>query len=182
MSNVFESGAQKCIPAVLIYARHGTQVLMMHRDGRKKEVLQNSAGSYQGDDFHLGNYNGLGGKLDPGESPTEAASREFFEESGIKVKSSDFKMVGVLQFPNFKPHKNEDWIVFVFSTQLESAIIAPITNQEGRLEWVQSEKLLDLPLWAGDRHFLPLVLKHQKFMGTFWYAGRELRRFELFDI
>src|SRR5205809_522496 len=30
-------------------------------------------------------------------------------------------------------------------------------NAEGRLEWVAREHLLDLPLWEGDRYFLPLV-------------------------
>ncbi|HQY55182.1 MAG TPA: 7,8-dihydro-8-oxoguanine triphosphatase, partial [Dokdonella sp.] len=25
------------------------------------------------------------------------------------------------------------------------------------LEWVAIERILDLPLWEGDRHFLPLV-------------------------
>ena len=26
-----------------------------------------------------------------------------------------------------------------------------------RLEWVPVDRILDLPLWDGDRHFLPLV-------------------------
>ena len=25
------------------------------------------------------------------------------------------------------------------------------------LEWVAADRILDLPLWDGDRHFLPLV-------------------------
>ena len=31
-------------------------------------------------------------------------------------------------------------------------------SKEGTLEWVAVEKVLSLPLWEGDRFFLPLVL------------------------
>ena len=30
-------------------------------------------------------------------------------------------------------------------------------NAEGTLSWVPIDRLLELPLWEGDRHFLPLV-------------------------
>ena len=30
-------------------------------------------------------------------------------------------------------------------------------NADGPLEWVEVERVLSLPLWEGDRHFLPLV-------------------------
>ena len=31
------------------------------------------------------------------------------------------------------------------------------SNPEGALEWVPVDRILDLPLWDGDRQFLPLV-------------------------
>ncbi|HLM52960.1 MAG TPA: 7,8-dihydro-8-oxoguanine triphosphatase, partial [Pseudoxanthomonas sp.] len=31
------------------------------------------------------------------------------------------------------------------------------SNAEGALEWVEVDRVLGLPLWEGDRHFLPLV-------------------------
>ena len=31
------------------------------------------------------------------------------------------------------------------------------SNPEGTLEWVPLDRLESLPLWEGDRHFLPLV-------------------------
>ena len=34
----------------------------------------------------------------------------------------------------------------------------PLThNPEGALEWVDRARLSELPMWEGDRHFLPLV-------------------------
>jgi len=62
---------------------------------------------------------------------------------------------GTISWPGFGKH-GEDWFGFVFvitrytGTPLER-------NAEGTLEWVETEKILDLPLWEGDRHFLPLV-------------------------
>ena len=32
-----------------------------------------------------------------------------------------------------------------------------IRNPEGELEWVDVNRVLELPLWEGDRHFLPLL-------------------------
>jgi len=30
-------------------------------------------------------------------------------------------------------------------------------NADGALEWVKRNDLMTLPMWEGDRHFLPLV-------------------------
>ena len=31
------------------------------------------------------------------------------------------------------------------------------SNPEGSLEWIEVDRILELPLWEGDRQFLPLV-------------------------
>ena len=36
-------------------------------------------------DVHRGKYNGLGGKLEPGESPEDCVTREVYEESGLRL-------------------------------------------------------------------------------------------------
>ena len=108
--NLFETGERKSIPAVLVYARLEDQVLMIHR---------NASATVTGcEDHHAGRWNGLGGKCEANESALEAARREFLEEAGIDLESDTFNPLGVLQFPNFKAHKNEDWIVFVFSVEI----------------------------------------------------------------
>ena len=33
----------------------------------------------------------------------------------------------------------------------------PASNEDGPLEWVDVSRVLELPLWEGDRFFLPLV-------------------------
>src|SRR4051812_2814241 len=98
--NAFETGERKVIPAVLIYAWRGDEVLMIRRDSGRPG------------DYHAGKWNGLGGKLELDESPVEGARRELREEAGLDLPESAFRALGSIQFPNFKAHKKEDWVVF----------------------------------------------------------------------
>lgn len=167
--NEFESGSRKMIPGVLVYAFHQEKILMLYRN--KKGPT----------DYHHGKWNGLGGKLDPDESATEGALRETREESGIKsLDPRQLELLGHLHFPNFKPHRSEDWMVWVFAADLSQKQVQEIqfSGPEGELHWIDPTQLLELNLWAGDREFLPKVLSRQKFSGTLWYEGELLRRVE----
>ena len=117
-----------------------TRVLMIHRNAR--------AG-----DHHLGKYNGLGGKLEANEDVIACMHREIMEEAGIDCV--DMHLRGTISWPGFGKH-GEDWFGFVFIVTRYTG--TPLKhNAEGTLEWVDVEKILDLPLWEGDRHFLPLA-------------------------
>lgn len=160
LTNAYESGQQKVIPAVLLYASFDDEILMM----QKKD-----------------HWNGLGGKVELGESPLEAAVREFEEESGLWTESKDWTWLGQLYFPNFKAHKNEDWWVTVFIAQLNldqrKKIKIQSVTEEGSLQWVPQRKILDLPLWEGDADFLPYVFKKTPFQGTLFYSdGKCIRK------
>lgn len=164
MTNAYEAGERKAIPAVLIYPRCGGRVLMLHRVTREH-------------DFHKGKWNGLGGKCEPDESPLETARRELLEESGLDLPEAAFRSLGILQFPNFKPAKGEDWLVFVFLAEVPPERRGEDRRtEEGELHWIAEDKLLALNLWPGDREFLPLVLRARPFVGTMWYQdGRCVR-------
>lgn len=139
----------------LCYIRKNSKTLMLHRV--KKEG-----------DMHRGKWNGLGGKLENGESPEECAVREIEEESGLRV--ADPKMRGVLTFPAFDGF--DDWYVFVFTaTQFTGRLI---DSREGILAWIDDEKLLDLNLWEGDKIFLRWLEQDAFFSGTFKYAEGRL--------
>ena len=58
--------------ATLCYVRQGGKTLMIHRVKKLNDI-------------HAGKWNGLGGKLEPGETPEECARREILEESGLQV-------------------------------------------------------------------------------------------------
>lgn len=145
----------KRIAATLCYVRSGGKTLMLHRN--KKEG-----------DVHRGKWNGLGGKLEPGESPEECVIREVREESGLTIAKP--RLRGVLTFPAFKP--GEDWLVFLYTADSYEGTLGPCP--EGDLEWIDAKKVLSLNLWEGDRVFLPWLEQERFFEGKFVYEGGRL--------
>jgi 8-oxo-dGTP diphosphatase len=143
--------------ATLGYVLHPDEdrVLMVHRNAR-------------GHDLHLGKYNGLGGKLEPGENIVSGMCRELLEEAGITV--TDLQLRGTISWPGFGKN-GEDWFGFIFVIHAFSGSV-PERNSEGDLRWVPRHEILDLPLWPGDRYFLPLVFDAdpRPFHGVMPYA------------
>ena len=134
------------------------RVLMVHRNARSG-------------DHHLGKYNGLGGKLEPGEVVVAGMRREIREEAGIDC--TRLQLRGTISWPGFGK-QGEDWFGFLFVIDAFEGE-PPARNAEGDLEWVPVEALAGLPLWEGDRHFLPLVFDAdpRPFHGVMPYqAGR----------
>ena len=62
---------------------------------------------------------------------------------------------GTVNWTGFGP-KGEDWLAFIF--RIDAFRGEPqAASEEGPLEWVPLERLPELPMWEGDRYFLPLV-------------------------
>ncbi|RRR72826.1 MAG: 8-oxo-dGTP diphosphatase [Candidatus Viridilinea halotolerans] len=120
----------------------GERVLLVHRNARP-------------DDQHLGKYNGLGGKLNPDEDVVACMRRELREEA--QLAALDLTLRGTISWPGFGK-QGEDWLGFLFLIRRFSGAPPP-QNEEGRLEWVAVAQLVagDLPIWPGDKLFLPLV-------------------------
>lgn len=134
----------------------GRDTLMVHRNKREG-------------DQHLGKYNGLGGKLEPGEDPVSCIRREITEEAGITCDS--LLLRGTINWPGFGAN-GEHWFGFIF--RIDSFSGTPYQeNHEGTLEWVAVDRILDLPLWEGDPFFLPLVFSKEprQFHGVMPYEG-----------
>lgn len=106
-------------------------------------------------DHHLGKYVGLGGKLERDESVTAGMRRELLEEAGITATRMSLR--GTLSWPGFGQN-GEDWLGFIFLIEAFEGT-PPAANAEGTLSWQPLARLLggELPLWEGDRLFLPLV-------------------------
>jgi 8-oxo-dGTP diphosphatase len=62
---------------------------------------------------------------------------------------------GMINWPGFGKHE-EDWFGFIFRIDRWSGT-PHAGNHEGTLEWIDRERLLDLPMWESDKHFLPMV-------------------------
>jgi 8-oxo-dGTP diphosphatase len=125
-----------------VFSPDGARVLLIHRNSRP-------------DDAHFGKYNGLGGKLDPGEDIVAGMRREIREEASIECES--LQLAGTISWPGFGKN-GQDWFGFIFRIDQFSG--TPKTaNPEGTLEWIEVNRVLALPLWEGDRRFLPLVFE-----------------------
>ena len=147
------------ILATLCYIKRAGQTLMLHRNKKSNDI-------------HEGKWNGLGGKFEAGESPEMCIRREVQEEAGLFIH--DPRLHGLLIFVNFK---GNDWYVFVFSaTDFEGDVI---DSPEGRLEWIDDGKLLDLPLWPSDAIFLPWLKKDKFFSARFLYADDSMLGYEV---
>ncbi|MFO0826250.1 MAG: 8-oxo-dGTP diphosphatase [Gemmataceae bacterium] len=137
-----------------VFSADGNRVLLIHRNVRIG-------------DAHLGKYNGLGGKLEAYEDIVAGMRREIREEAGIECEA--IELAGTISWPGFGKH-GEDWFGFIFRiTQFTGT---PLTaNPEGTLEWVEIERVAALPMWEGDRFFLPYVFnrKGPQFHGVMPY-------------
>ena len=121
----------------LCYIERDQCWLMMHRV--KKE-----------EDENAGKWIGIGGHLEENESPEECIRREALEETGMNLTS--LKLRGIITF--ILP----DWgneLTFLYTAQTDTAELKECS--EGVLKWIPIGNVMDLPLWEGDRIFLPLL-------------------------
>jgi 8-oxo-dGTP diphosphatase len=123
-----------------ILSPDGKKTLLIHRNKRQT-------------DQHLGKFNGLGGKMEPGEDIYTCLVREIEEEANIKCE--DVILRGTINWTGFGPN-GEDWFGFIYLIKSFSGT-PKSTNEEGDLIWVPVEDIMDLPMWEGDRFFIPLV-------------------------
>ncbi len=123
-----------------VLSKDGTKTLLVHRNARK-------------DDAHLGKYNGLGGKMLADEDIVSCLKREIKEEAGIDCL--DILLRGTINWTGFGPD-GEDWLGFIFIvTKFKGEPYKE--NEEGTLAWHRVDQLENLPMWEGDRFFLPML-------------------------
>ncbi len=146
--------------ATLCYVRAGGKTLMLHRVKKPN-------------DMHAGKWNGLGGKLEAGETPEECVIREVYEESGLNIQRPELK--GVLTFPAF--NDDEDWYAFVYVAKQFSGTM--IESPEGVLAWIDDHRLPELNLWAGDLIFLRWLEGKDFFSAKFVYQQGELTNYDV---
>ncbi len=104
---------------------------------------------FQPDGAGGGWWNFLGGKVERGEDPLDAARREVFEEAGIRA-SLDFRGVATA----IVRATGEYWSMFLFSGRVDRPDVVP--SPEGPLRWVTPDELKTLPVFPD----LPYVLPH----------------------
>ena len=140
----------------LCYLQRGDQVLMLHRVKK-------------GNDENRDKWIGVGGKFEEGESPEDSALRETREETGLTL--TDYAYRGIVTFVS------DRWPAEQMHLFTARGWTGQLTEcDEGQLEWLPRDKLLALPMWAGDRIFLELLWQDTPFFSLkLVYAGEKLQ-------
>ena len=110
-----------------------------------------------------GKWNCPAGKIERGETPKQAAIREVYEETGLKVK----KLLnhGTLRF--FVDGKGLFFRIHLFSSKKFSGRAR--SSSEGKVRWFDADKIPYGKMWPDDRHWIPLVLSNKRFDGDFYF-------------
>ncbi|NTW15301.1 MAG: NUDIX domain-containing protein [Candidatus Moranbacteria bacterium] len=118
--------------------------------------------------FGTGKWNGVGGKLEPGESIEDAARRETEEEIGVRVGL--IRQMAQLEF-RYGPRPDWDQLVHVFFAEDWEG--EPEESEEMRPEWYA---VADIPfgsMWPDDAIWLPEVLAGKPISGRFRFGEGE---------
>jgi 8-oxo-dGTP diphosphatase len=102
------------------------------------------------------NYTPVGGKLDPFESPLQAAIRETREETGIAVDT--MRYCGILTETSPTAY---NWTGYVYLADID--FVPPPSCNEGTLEWIAYENLLDVPTPKTDWYIYKYILEGKPF-------------------
>lgn len=127
------------INTTLCYIRRGEEYLMLHRIKKKNDLNQDK-------------WIGVGGKFEDGESPEECVVREAREETGLTL--TRYRYRGLVTFVS------DRWPTEYMHLFTADGWTGELREcDEGVLEWVPRERLLQLPHWEGDPIFLNLIAR-----------------------
>ena len=112
-------------------AKNYTICILLNKDLSKTLLIKKVSGKLYG-----GRFNSLGGKIEEGETPTQACIREVFEESDELIKLTNPKHMATLTFPFENPIHLHAFYDVISEVQIPQ-------NREGTPEWLPIEFLLD---------------------------------------
>ncbi|SFA98074.1 NUDIX hydrolase [Selenomonas ruminantium] len=121
----------------LCYIEKDGRYLMMHRVKKAHDINKDK-------------WVGIGGHFEADESPEECLLREAREETGLNL--TEYKQRGIITF------MSDRWQTEYMFLYTASAYEGEIGEcNEGTLEWIDKEKVYELPLWEGDKIFFRLL-------------------------
>ena len=127
--------------------------------------------------FGTGKYNGVGGKVEDGETVDAAAIRETKEEIGVDVLETQ-KVAELTFIYNHKPEWNQ--VVHIYFCEVWSS--EPSESEEVAPSWFAVRDIPYTTMWPDDAIWLPKVLDGQKVDGQFVFEGDEIKECELGEL
>ena len=97
----------------------------------------------------IGNWNGVGGKIDPGETPIQAMRREFREETGVDL-SEDY-------WTQFAMLIAEHYDLFFFWAESDSVFSCRTMEKEPIKLWLARDLMQEANLMGNMRWMVPFI-------------------------
>jgi len=116
--------------------------------------------------FGIGRWNGFGGKVEKGETITNATKREIFEECNIKADKVEKRGIITFIFEN-DPKELEVHIYIIKKFSGE-----PTETEEMKPAWFDTSKLPFSLMWPDDPLWMPYFLSGKKFTGTVYFKDQ----------
>ncbi len=146
-------------------------LIYVHNEKAKKTLMM--LRNKKANDIHEGKRNGLGWKLEAGESPDHCCVRELEEECGLIARKYELK--GILTAPSFTP--DHDRYIFIYVVSKREGELSDCS--EGELYRIDDDQLMGLNTRAWDKKFLPHIYQPWLFHATMWYKNGELEKWEM---
>lgn len=150
----------------LCFLLQGERVLLLNRNAPPNQGL----------------WNGLGGKIEPGESPQASVLREMREEAGLELDAAEF--AGVVTWS----WEQGSGGMYVFLARLEEdvSLTLPRETDEGILAWKQLDWVLapeNVGVVSNIPHFLPVMLEqNERYRFHCRYNNKQLVGVELLPL
>lgn len=130
----------------ILFIRQGSKLLMLNRDRSPAQGL----------------WNGVGGKLEAGETPLTGVLREAYEETGIRLLTADYK--GIVCWES---DRSPFGGMHVFTAEFPQHEVYPTPRRmdEGLLEWKEIDWIMEeRNLGVGEiiPRYLPAVLQEDQ--------------------
>ena len=138
---------------VQVYLKKDNSYLLLYRNKKKNDMSE-------------GKWIGVGGHVEKGETIDDAVVREVYEETGLTVHS--LKCDGEVLFIN-NDYKEMMYVYEIsdFTGELKDC-------NEGERAWIDIDEMLTLPMWEGDKAYLPLLRRHEYFRLEIRYRDKTL--------
>jgi 8-oxo-dGTP diphosphatase len=117
--------------------------------------------------FGAGKYAGIGGRVEAGETIRAAATRELYEETGVRATDSDLQAMGAITF-RFPNRPTWDQIVHVFLVTDSTG--EPTESDEMRPAWYRIDAVPFAQMWDDSQYWLPQILAGQPLQAQITYA------------